>query len=347
MKYIAICPAIGFIVAAAATKAAIALAERQHLYDAPGPLKIHQQPTPRLGGIGIASGLLVAALPWFVTSGKSVMMAGFLLLAIWALGLVDDLRNLPAIFRLCLQLGVGTSLGLAGWELHFTRVHPLDLVLTALVFALFVNAMNLLDGMDGLATGTAAIAATGFVILSPAGSTVALFAACLLGACLGTLVFNFPPARIFIGDSGSTLLGALLFFLTVDVTHPSSGSQPATVGFLILAIPLLDTLFAAVRRILGGGSPFRGDRLHFYDLLLARGLSVRRVLLISYTLGIALVVLSALCARGILKLGVTGLVVLTCLVFAGFLLGSYAPQVDESAAPRTVAALGEKPTAEI
>ena len=347
MNYVLICSVTGFIVAAAATKAAIALAERKHLYDAPGPLKIHHKPTPRLGGIGIASGLLVATLPWLATSGKSVLMAGFLLLVIWGLGLADDLHSLPAVFRLCLQLAVGLGLGLAGWQLRFTNIHFIDLGMTAFVFALFVNSMNLLDGMDGLATGSAAIAAAGFVILSPHGSTVALLGACLLGACLGTLVFNFPPARIFIGDSGSTLLGALLFFLTVDLTHPSSGSQPATLGFLILAIPLIDAMFAVVRRILSGGSPFSGDRLHFYDLLLAKSFSVRRVLLISYTLSIALVVLSALCARGILTLGVTGLIVLASLIAAGFLLGSYAPQIDVGAAPSAVAALREKPTAEI
>lgn len=347
MNYIAICPAVGFVVAAGATKAAIVLAERRHLYDQPGPLKIHQQPTPRLGGIGIAAGMLLATLPWLATSGKNVVVAGLLLLTIWALGLVDDLRSLPALFRLFLQLSVGLGLGLAGWQLHFTRSHLVDLAMTAFVFALFVNSMNLLDGMDGLATGTAAIAAAGFVILSPTSSIVALFGAGLAGACLGTLVFNFPPARIFIGDSGSTLLGALLFFLTVELTHPSSGSQPATLGFLILALPLMDTMFAVVRRILSGGSPFSGDRLHFYDILLAKGCSVRRVLLVSYAAGVAFVLLGVLSARGILKLGVTGLVALAALVLAGFLLGSYAPHIDEGAAPRTVAALGEKPTAEI
>jgi len=347
MKPIVICPIVGFLVAVVATKAAIALAERKHLYDAPGPLKIHRKPIPRLGGVGIASGLLIAALPWLTTSPKNVVMAGLLLLVIWALGLADDLRSLPALFRLTLQLGVGVGLGLAGWQLRFTSIYLIDLSITACVFALFVNSMNLLDGMDGLATGTAAIAGAGFVILAPINSTVALFALCLLGTCLGTLVFNLPPARIFIGDSGSTLLGALLFFLTVDLTHPSSGSQPATLGFLILAVPLIDAMFAVVRRILGGGSPLSGDRLHFYDILLAKGLSVRRVLLISYALGGVLVLLSALCGRGTLKLGTTGLVVLAVLVAAGFLLGSYAPQVDESAAPRTVAALREKPTAEI
>lgn len=347
MEYIVICPVIGFIVAAVVTKAAMVFAERRNLYDQPGPLKIHQKPVPRLGGIGIASGLVIAALPWLNTFGTSVVMAGFLVLLIWALGLADDLRSLPSIFRLLLQTGVGAGLWFAGWRLHFTSNHLMDLGFTVFVFALFVNAMNLLDGMDGLATGTAAIAAAGFVILSPRDSSAALLGACLVGACLGTLMFNFPPARIFIGDSGSTLLGALLFFLTVDLTHPGSGSQPATLGFLILAIPLIDTMFAVVRRILGGGSPFNGDRVHFYDLLLANGLSVRRVLLISYALGMALVFLAALCARGMLKLGATGLVVLACLVCAGFLLGSYAPQVDEAVAPNAVASLSKKPTAEI
>jgi UDP-GlcNAc:undecaprenyl-phosphate/decaprenyl-phosphate GlcNAc-1-phosphate transferase len=346
MGYIWICPLLGFVVAAISTRAALAIAKRANLYDKPGPLKIHDRPIPRLGGVGIMLGLLVATAPWLLTSGKSLISGVLLLLMIWALGLADDLSSLPSILRLVVQLGVGAGLWIAGWRLQFSGSHLVDLAFTAFLFALFVNSMNLLDGMDGLATGIAAIAAAGFVILSPQNSSVALLAACFLGACLGALVFNFPPARIFIGDSGSTLLGAILFFLTLDLARSNPGTTPPAIGLLVVALPLVDTLFAILRRVRGGGSPFSGDRFHYYDLLLSKGLSVRQVLSVSYPIGACLVFLACLCVRGALNPTATCCFVLLAFTIAGYSIGSFSSLATEARAAVPVRALPEKPTAE-
>jgi UDP-GlcNAc:undecaprenyl-phosphate/decaprenyl-phosphate GlcNAc-1-phosphate transferase len=347
MGYLLIGPALAFVTTIIATKGTMIAAERANLYDRPGPLKIHAKPISRLGGAGIMAGLLVALSPWLLAYGRSFMSALLLLTAIWALGLADDLWGLSSIFRLCIQLSVGAGLWMAGWRLQFSGFRPADLLLTAFLFAFFVNSMNLLDGMDGLATGTAAIASLGFVLFSPRNSSAEILAACLLGACLGALIYNLPPARTFIGDSGSTLLGALLFFLTLGLSHSNSTAHRPELGFLLLAVPLADAVFAVIRRTRRGASPFVGDRLHYYDILRARGLSVPAVLCVSYGLGVAMLLLGLLCVRGLLKTTETGGVVLLLLVSAGLLIGSFSTSRVESSSRTSVAALSENPTAEL
>jgi UDP-GlcNAc:undecaprenyl-phosphate/decaprenyl-phosphate GlcNAc-1-phosphate transferase len=347
MGYLLICPVLAFVTTIIAIKGTMIAAERANVYDRPGPLKTHAKPISRLGGAGIMAGLLVALSPWLLAYGRSFMSALLLLSAIWALGLADDLWGLSSIFRLCIQVSVGAGLWLAGWRLEFTSFRLVDLLVTAFLFAFFVNSMNLLDGMDGLATGTAAIASLGFVLFSPKNSSAEVLAACLLGACLGALIYNLPPARTFIGDSGSTLLGALLFFLTLGLSHSTASAHRSQLGFLLLAVPLADSLFAIIRRTRSGASPFAGDRFHYYDILRARGLSVPAVLCVSYGLGAAMLLLALLCVRGLLKITETGVVVVLLLVSAGFLIGSFSTPRVKSSSRAPVPAWSENPSGEL
>jgi len=262
------------------------------LYDVPGPLKIHSRPIPRLGGVAIAlalfSGIILPrdfrAFPsWPIFASLTV---------VWVAGLIDDVRGLPPVARLIAQITAASIIWEGGWRMPFVANTVLNLTATCVLVVWFVNAFNFLDGIDGLAAGTAALLAVGYGLgsasrLGIAGGTLAW---ALTGACLGFLCFNFAPAKIFMGDSGSTLLGFSLAFLALDLYRAhSAGVASPVFPVLIAAIPLLDAGLAIVRRVLSGGSPFNGDRRHFYDLLVERGWQPRKIVLVCYALTAGLV----------------------------------------------------------
>lgn len=255
------------------------LAQRWNIYDLPGALKIHARPIPRVGGMAMFLGLFAGigvSLPSLRPYGLSLL--AFTL--IWLVGFVDDLRGVPWFVRLGVQICAGSLLWIGGWRLGWSGLSVVDCVLTCLFVAFVVNSMNLLDGLDGIAAGTAAIAALGFVpLFMSAGDYFSAALACsVAGTCVAVLFLNFPPARIFMGDSGSTLLGVVLAFLMLAwVRTESSATALVPVG-LFLVLPLADAGFAIVRRFRMLASPFEGDRRHFYDLLLRRGWTARRVL---------------------------------------------------------------------
>jgi len=185
------------------------------IYDQPGDLKIHTVPIPRVGGFAMMCGFLVGIAPALSQVSGQTVLALLAIVGIWLTGLIDDLRGLSPLFRLIVQFGAGTILWAAGWRLNWFISPALDLAITVLFVAFFINAMNMFDGMDGLAASWAVLAAAGFLIVSNAPFSTSL-AACLVGICAGLLLSNFPPAKIFMGDSGSTLLGILLAFLSLD-----------------------------------------------------------------------------------------------------------------------------------
>lgn len=264
---------------------------RLRIYDLPGPLKIHSRPIPRLGGIALTLSLLLA-----LYFGKcfAEIPARLLLIAlalIWLTGLADDLRGLSSWFRLIAQITCATILWTECWRVPLFGGF-ISWLATCLLVSGFVNALNFLDGADGLAAGTAAMIAVGYVVL-PTGMLShvgAMVAWGLLGASLGFLASNFPPAKIFLGDSGSTTLGFSFAFLALDSLRAGASVNSLPLYPLIFAaLPLLDAALAVLRRLRRGGSPLTGDRFHFYDLLLARGLSQRKVALICYSITVVLV----------------------------------------------------------
>lgn len=275
---------VAFGVCGMAVPACMALARRLFLYDFPGPLKIHQRPIPRVGGVAMMAGLAAAA----IVAGPGVLRAhGLPVLAVvlvWSASLVDDVRNLAPLTRLAIHFVAGSLFWFGGLQVIWTGFRAADFLSTCLFVAFVVNSMNLLDGMDGIAAGTAAIASIGFLPLfaSSGGSFPTALAAALLGVCGSFLLFNFPPARVFMGDSGSTLLGIVLALLMLEwMGTPTNSLRLAPVA-MFLGLPLADALAAILRRFRARNSPFEGDRAHFYDLLLRRGWSVRRILAWSY-----------------------------------------------------------------
>ncbi len=299
------------------------------IYDAPGPLKIHRGSIPRLGGIAMFAGMLAGSLAFYPRVSRMAALPLVLFAAIWAIGLVDDLRDLNAVFRFVAQIAAGFALWFGGWRLEWFSSPALDLVCTCLFVAFIVNAMNLLDGMDGLAAGTAVIISIGFLLISgPEGDALEIaVAVSLLGVCAGVLAVNAPPAKMFMGDSGSTLIGIVLAFLALQWVRAQANPRSILVPMIFLSVPVVDAVLAILRRARSHQGLFTGDRRHFYDILLQRGWSVDSVLRVSIGVTALLVFAGWLCARGITGEWMTVSVVACGLSVSAYALGSLQPDL--------------------
>jgi UDP-GlcNAc:undecaprenyl-phosphate GlcNAc-1-phosphate transferase len=276
---------------AGVTLLAIRAAERFGFVDWPAPHKFHTKPTPYLGGLAVALPVLgVLAVAISIHSGLRpqllAIMAGGV--AVAAIGFVDDLRTLGATPRLVVQAAAAVVLWTGGVRVTLTGVTAVDVGLTLLVVLTVTNAINLLDNMDGLSAGTVAVASIFCMgIASWQGHDyVSFMAAAMAGACLGFLVFNFPPARIFLGDAGTLFLGYLLSVLVIKLTLPAHPTitRIATAG-LILAVPLFDLTLVVLSRWRGGRPVFRGGTDHTSHRLASLGLSPREIAMITYATG--------------------------------------------------------------
>jgi UDP-GlcNAc:undecaprenyl-phosphate GlcNAc-1-phosphate transferase len=290
------------------------LAIRFRAIDQPSDRKIHPKPTPTLGGIGLLIGVAVGMgvaylMPEFrALFRESLELQGTLLAGavVAAVGVVDDIRALSAPAKVAGQVLAAGLLVLNGVTLLFfwfpgqgiISLGPdLAVPLTVLWVLLMVNAINLVDGLDGLAAGIVVIAAAAFftwVTIAPPAfgrSQAALLSAMAAGAALGFLPFNFHPARIFMGDSGAMLLGLLLAAATVSgvgrTIRPSGGAvaafaTPVLPPAIVLAVPLMDVAFAVIRRLRKGRPVFAPDKEHIHHQLTEIGHTHRRAVLTMY-----------------------------------------------------------------
>ena len=267
------------------TPAAAGLARRLGVLDRPSDRKQHIEATPYLGGAALALGLVVAGVVLGSTARQATVIAACGLV-VFGLGLYDDLRGLGPIPKLSIEAAVAVALWAGGVRAGFFGVPAIDLVLTVAWVVAITNAVNLTDNMDGLASGIAAIASFAyFAIAAPQGDyLVAAFAAGLAGASVGFLRHNFPPARIFLGDAGSLLLGFLLaslgLLLDLDV---SNDFLRIGVQVLILGVPVLDTALVVVTRRRAGRPITEGGTDHASHRLAALGLSGREIALVAYS----------------------------------------------------------------
>jgi UDP-GlcNAc:undecaprenyl-phosphate/decaprenyl-phosphate GlcNAc-1-phosphate transferase len=286
---------VAFLVALVVTPLVMRLCFRFGVLDRPGALKIHTRPIPRLGGVAIAvaivAGMLAAGT---AAAGQWLLVAAFAL--VWFTGLVDDLRGLPPVARLAAQLVSAFLLWHACFGFPAAGSASLSLASTAFVAVLGINSLNFWDGSNGLAAGFAMIAALAF-FLAPhqvEDPTAAALACGIAGSCAGFLIFNVGGA-IFMGDSGSTLLGFALAFLTCDFYRSNRMTLAvATFPVFVCALPILDAALAIIRRLRNARSPVLGDRSHLYDFLLIRGCSARTVALTSFAITFVLAVLGCL-----------------------------------------------------
>jgi UDP-GlcNAc:undecaprenyl-phosphate/decaprenyl-phosphate GlcNAc-1-phosphate transferase len=266
------------------TPVAAGVARRLGLVDRPGAKKAHLEVTPYLGGVAVAVGLVVAG---FVI-GSSVRQAAVVAacaLVILLLGLVDDLRGLGPAVRVAVEASLAVVLWFEHVRAGFFGIPALDLALTVVWIVAITNALNLLDNMDGLASGVTALASLAYfaIAMSQGDYLVASFAAALAGASVGFLRHNFPPARIFLGDAGSLLLGFLLAVigLMIDLDVRNDVLRIG-VQALILGVPVFDTTFVLISRRRGGRPLLLGGRDHSSHRLVAFGLSGRQVAFATY-----------------------------------------------------------------
>jgi UDP-GlcNAc:undecaprenyl-phosphate/decaprenyl-phosphate GlcNAc-1-phosphate transferase len=246
-------------VTAAAVPVCIRLARRWGVIDRPGPLKTQKTAVPYLGGVAVFAGLIVGG--WV---GRPVVLIPVAVAA--AVGVYDDRFGLPAPLRLAAQVGVGAIIA-AIQPVHLPGWVGVPLVMA--VSVVLINGFNLLDGLDMLAAGVALAASVGFAVVTHGPAR--LLAGSLIGALAAFLWSNRPPARIYLGDGGSYLLGASMTVLLTYAWGVGVDDAHGVIALALLVVPIAEVACAAIRRGRSGRSLMAGDRSHPYDLLVARG----------------------------------------------------------------------------
>jgi UDP-GlcNAc:undecaprenyl-phosphate GlcNAc-1-phosphate transferase len=249
-----------------------------------GPLKSQREPVPYLGGLAVFSAYLVTLSIMFEFSHAvlGILLAGTLMLLV---GLIDDLGVLSPWAKLASQFIAVIALIKAGVFIKLVFVPPLAaLALSALWFLAVTNAFNIIDIMDGLASGVAAIAAVFFALVAIAHgeAMVAVMAAALAGSLVGFLRYNSAPARIYLGDSGSLFIGLTLAALATNGGYTRSNLVGVLTPVIFLGVPLFDLAFVSILRLEQGLSPLRGSPDHFALRLRRAGYGVRRTVLVTY-----------------------------------------------------------------
>lgn len=296
--------AVSFLTTADLVPWVVRLARERGFLDRPGPRKIHEEPVPYGGGLAVAAGLLLPLLGgvlaahlhlrhgWFpslpeavsdavaAVPGRVPLLLVYTLgsLVILTLGLADDRHPLSPRHKLAVETLVAAGVAVGGERLELFGLGPVPAgILTVLWILAVTNAFNLLDHMDGLSAGVAVVAGLGFlaVAFQTHQYLIAPAAACLVGACAGFLLFNLPPARIFLGDAGSLFIGFWMACLTVSFTFYQAPYRLYTyfVPLAILAVPLFDTAAVVFLRLRRGRPVFKGDTNHLAHRLTALGLS--------------------------------------------------------------------------
>lgn len=303
---------VSFIFSFAAVPAAKAIAEKIGAIDVPkDDRRMHKRPIARLGGLAIFFGFLVSILSFGeMTKELFGMLVGASIIVI--LGIFDDSKGLSAIFKLMVQIIAALVVVYIGdirieifTNPNFLSEQPfvilpewLSVSVTVLWIVAITNAVNLIDGLDGLAAGVSSIAAVSLVFIANLveAPALGLIALAVAGACFGFLPFNFNPAKIIMGDTGATFLGFILSTLSIQGAFKSYAVISFAVPVLILGLPIFDTGFAILRRIFTGKGIMTADRGHIHHRLIDMGFSQKQTVFILYAIsgvmGITAVVLA-------------------------------------------------------
>jgi UDP-GlcNAc:undecaprenyl-phosphate GlcNAc-1-phosphate transferase len=298
------CASLGFVVVLAGVLATVGtpgfsrLARRVGLVVEPRTDRWHRSPTPLLGGAAVTLAVavvLVSLLPASRTSATIVVG----LLAAFGLGLLDDFRSITPSSKLVGQAAIASLLFFGGVRVEIIDFEPVAYLVTVLWVVGLMNAVNLIDNMDGLAGGIVAIAGIGLGISAlPENPTAGMVGGAAAGAALGFLIYNFPPGRVFMGDAGSLVFGYLL--AAAALLHTASGAANVSLAVLaplaVLALPIFDTALVTTSRRIIGRPISQGGRDHTSHRLAALGLSDRGVVLLLYMIAAVLAV-SALLAE--------------------------------------------------
>ncbi|HXZ24663.1 MAG TPA: MraY family glycosyltransferase [Nitrospiria bacterium] len=299
-------------------------AERLRIVDEPGERKVHAVPVPRIGGIAFAAGVWTTLLLW---AEKSELVIAYLVASgiILAFGVWDDRFGLGYRVKFLGQvLAASAAVGYGHVTLHvlpFTEQVELSpwlaIPLTVLLLVGITNAVNLSDGLDGLAGGLCLLTFGAMAYLSylSGNQTILILTIAMAGGLLGFLRFNTYPATIFMGDAGSQFLGFTAGFSALLLTNASEGSYTPVLALLMIGLPLLDTLGVIIQRMVKGRSPFLPDRNHLHHKLLTAGFFHHEAVLIIYTLQAVMVGLAYLLQwqSDLVVLAVYGLIALPVL----------------------------------
>ena len=299
------------VVSFAATPLVKSLAFKVGAVDVPKDnRRMHKVPIPRLGGLAIFLAFMFSVL-LFADIDREIQ--GILLGAVMivVLGVLDDILTLQALPKFAVQILAAVVVVLHGVRIEFlTNPIPhgaatylvlpgwLSVVLTVVWIVAITNAVNFIDGLDGLAVGVSGISAATMLVVAliVAENNIAIIMAALLGACLGFIPYNFNPAKIFMGDTGSTFLGFILATVSIQGLFKLYAIISFAVPFLILGIPIFDICFAIIRRVAKGQNPMQADRGHVHHRLIDMGFSQKQSVAITYMLtailGLAAVVLT-------------------------------------------------------
>ncbi len=318
---------VGLVVCFLLTPVVKRLARKMGAIDKPDFRKVHKKPIPRIGGLAIYLGFVVsvfASLP--ITQEIKGLIAGGTVIVL--VGIIDDIYQIPAKVKLSGQILAALVLVLFDIRIEwlaypgaggYLYMDHFSIPVTVLWIVSMTNALNLIDGLDGLAAGVAFIASATVCIVAMQNSfyVVAVLTAALAGSILAFIRYNFNPASIFMGDTGSMFLGYMLAAISVLGVVKSAAAIALLVPIIALGLPILDTLFAILRRYSNGKPIFQPDKGHLHHRLLAAGLSQRQTVLLMYLIS-AMLSFSALLFTGsnrFLAMVVIGIVVI--VIFLG------------------------------
>lgn len=307
--------AVALVVSLVATPVVMALARRVGAVDDPRKKsdperRMHSRPIPRMGGLAIFLGFLLSSLIFVTPMNDQFrgMLLGAVVIVI--LGIFDDIYDLRARFKFVIQI-VAALIAVLSGNLIETLSNPnifsenpywdlgwLAYPVTIIWIVAITNAVNLIDGLDGLACGVSTISSMTLLVIALAvpEPAVAVTMGALAGACIGFLPYNLNPAKIFMGDTGSTFLGYILAVVSIQGLFKMYTIISFVVPFLMLGLPIFDTCFAFIRRIAHGQSPMHADRGHVHHRLIDMGFSQKQAVAVLYIvsaiLGLSAVVLT-------------------------------------------------------
>ncbi len=287
-KFGLLCLVSAFVVTLISIPPIISLIRKYKLYDKPNARKEHTMPIPTMGGIAIMAGMASSLFLWFPFSTEPALISFFFsVILLFGLGIMDDLKDLSAKYKFIIQIGLALLIAISGIRISsFGGLFGIDDIPVQLQFTITVlaivgitNAFNLIDGIDGLAGGIgfmSLITLGLFLIMNRDGNT-ALIAFALAGGMLAFLYFNFNPAKIFMGDTGSLVLGFVVAVLSIRLLQVNSTAVvpalPNAPIFImgVSLIPVFDTLRVFGIRMWKGHSPFSPDKTHIHHLLTNQG----------------------------------------------------------------------------
>ena len=309
--------------------------------------RVHDHPIPRLGGLAIFIAFIISVVLFAdITRQIQGILLGAVVVVV--LGVIDDIVSLPAWLKFIVQVFAALIAVYHGVvieivsnpnlfsNVEFLKFGVMAIPITVIWIVAITNSVNLIDGLDGLAVGVSTIASVTMLVISLVlyDGNMAVIMAALTGACIGFMPYNLNPAKIFMGDTGALLLGFVLSTASIIGLYKFYAIISFAVPFLVLGLPLFDTVFAFCRRILSGQNPMKPDRGHFHHRLIDMGLSQKQAVAVLYAisavLGLAAVIITT---SGEIRAMLLVLAFCAAAVIAAAVISSYGRRPAEPKLP--------------